>query len=507
MTAIADQESDCTVSAPEAPEIPAPPAPEAVARHRTLFRAIHRRKNPRLRQSDITVTEEAQVKRAVKATALGNAMEWYDFGVYAYLAVIIGKEFFPSGNDTAQTLSSLATFAAAFLVRPIGGMFFGPLGDRVGRKKILALTMIMMSTATLAIGLIPSYGTIGVWAPILLVLCRMVQGFSTGGEYGGAATFIAEYAPDKRRGFWGSFLEFGTLIGYTVAAVLVTALTMGLSDDSMQSWGWRIPFLVAAPLGLIGLYLRLKLDESPAFQKMAEAESGPAAERQKKSFKDSFVGQWRAMVLCIALVAAFNITDYMLLSYMPTYLTDLGFGETGGLMSIVIVMLILMALINSFGRLSDRIGRKPVLMAGSVGFFVLALPAFLLIKQGGTVAVFSGLLILGLCLVCYLGVMSSSLPALFPTDVRYGSLSIGFNISVSLFGGTTPLVVAALIGATGNDLMPAFYTMLAGLVGIIAVAAMKESARQPLEGSPPSVATDEEARELVEAQPSSQPQY
>ncbi|MYZ13469.1 MFS transporter, partial [Streptomyces sp. SID337] len=327
-----------------------------------------------------------------------------------------------------------------------------------------------------------------------------VQGFSTGGEYGGAATFIAEYAPDKRRGFWGSFLEFGTLIGYTVAAVLVTALTAGLSDDAMQSWGWRIPFLVAAPLGLIGLYLRLKLDESPAFQKMEEAESGPAAERDKKSFRESFFGQWRAMLLCIALVAAFNITDYMLLSYMPTYLTQLGFGETGGLMSIVIVMLILMALINSVGRLSDRIGRKPVLMAGSVGFFVLALPAFLLIKQGGTIAVFAGLLILGLALVCYLGVMSSSLPALFPTDVRYGSLSIGFNISVSLFGGTTPLVVAALIGATGNDLMPAFYTMLAGLVGIIAVAAMKETARKPLEGSPPSVATDEEARELVESQ-------
>ncbi|MGW6062261.1 glycine betaine/L-proline transporter ProP [Streptomyces sp. NPDC055189] len=488
------------MSAPEAPEIPAPPAPEAIARHRTLFRAIHRRKNPRLRQSDITVTEEAQVKRAVKATALGNAMEWYDFGVYAYLAVIIGKEFFPSGNDTAQTLSSLATFAAAFLVRPIGGMVFGPLGDRVGRKKILALTMIMMSAATLAIGLIPSYSTIGVWAPVLLVLCRMVQGFSTGGEYGGAATFIAEYAPDKRRGFWGSFLEFGTLIGYTVAAVLVTALTMGLSDGAMQSWGWRIPFMVAAPLGLIGLYLRLKLDESPAFQKMAEAESGPAAERQKKSFRDSFFGQWRPMLLCIALVAAFNVTDYMLLSYMPTYLTELGFGETGGLMSIVIVMLILMALINSVGRLSDRIGRKPVLMAGSVGFFVLAIPAFLLIKQGGTVAVFTGLLILGLALVCYLGAMSSSLPALFPTDVRYGSLSIGFNVSVSLFGGTTPLVVAALIGATGNDLMPAFYTMLAGLVGIIAVAAMKETARQPLEGSPPSVATAQEARELVEAQ-------
>ncbi|MER5884159.1 MFS transporter [Streptomyces sp. NPDC001941] len=467
-----------------------------MSRHRSLFRAAERRRRPRLRKSDITVTEEAQVSRAVKATMLGNAMEWYDFGVYAYLAVIIGKEFFPSGNATAQTLSSLATFAAAFLVRPLGGMFFGPLGDRVGRKKILALTMIMMSAATLAIGLIPSYATIGFWAPVLLVLCRMVQGFSTGGEYGGAATFIAEYAPDKRRGFWGSFLEFGTLIGYTAAAVLVTVLQTVLSDSSMQSWGWRIPFMVAAPLGLIGLYLRMRLDESPAFQKMEE--SGSVEHAPKRTLRETFAGQWRAMALCIALVAAFNITDYMLLSYMPTYLTELGFGEAGGLMSIVVVMVILMLLINSVGRLSDRVGRKPVLMAGSIAFVVLAVPAFLLIKHGGTAFVFAGLLILGLALVCYLGAMSASLPALFPTEVRYGSLSVGFNISVSLFGGTTPLVVAALISATGNDLMPAFYTMLAGAVGAIAVFFMTETAGKPLNGSPPSVATEEEAVELVE---------
>ncbi|MCX5384294.1 MFS transporter [Streptomyces sp. NBC_00083] len=475
------------------------PEPEAVARHRPLFRAIHRRRNPALRRSDITVTDEAAVKRAVKATALGNAMEWFDFGVYSYLAVVIGKVFFSGAGDTMQVIASLATFAAAFLVRPLGGMFFGPLGDRVGRKKILALTMIMMAAATLSIGLIPSYGTIGLWAPALLILCRMVQGFSTGGEYGGAATFIAEYAPDKRRGFWGSFLEFGTLIGYTVAASLVTVLTVVLSDDAMQQWGWRVPFLVAGPLGLVGLYLRLKLDESPAFKKLEEA-GGPGAEREKMPLKQILFGNGRAMLLCLALVAAFNITDYMLLSYMPTYLSTLGFDETGGLMSIVAVMIVLMALINSVGRLSDRVGRRPVLIGGSLAFIVLAVPSFLLIKQGSTVAVFTGLLALGLALVCYMGTMSSALPALFPTEARYGSLSIGFNISVSLFGGTTPLVVQGLIGATGNDLMPAFYTMLAAAIGLVAAFAMKETARKPLDGSPPSVATDEEAAELVAAQ-------
>ncbi|MET7934340.1 glycine betaine/L-proline transporter ProP [Streptomyces sp. NPDC005322] len=477
-----------------------PDAP-AGSRHPLLRRAIKRRKNPPLRRSDITVTEEKTVRKAVKAAALGNAMEWFDFGIYSYLAVTIGKVFFPSGNDTAQVLSSLATFAVAFLVRPLGGMFFGPLGDRIGRKKVLSFTMIMMASSTLAIGLIPSYATIGFWSPALLILCRMCQGFSTGGEYGGASTFIAEYAPDKRRGYFGSFLEFGTLIGYTSAAGLVTILTVTLADSSMDSWGWRIPFLVAAPIGLVGLYLRLKLDDTPAFQKLEDEGSTPAAERESLPFWQVFRTQWRAMVLCMALVAAYNITDYMLLSYMPTYLSEsLHYSSTNALVSIIIVMLVLMAAITFVGRLSDRIGRKPLLMTGSVGFLVLAVPSFLLIKQGSVVAVFAGLLLLGLCLLPYVSVMSASLPALFPTNVRYGSLSIAFNISVSLFGGTTPLVTEGLISGTGDDLMPAYYTMLAAVVGIIATAVMKETARRPLEGSPPAVATKEEAIELVESQ-------
>lgn len=473
----------------------------AASRHRLLWRAVQRRKNPPLRRSDITVTEERTVRKAVKAAALGNAMEWFDFGIYSYLAVTIGKVFFPSGNGTVQVLSSLATFAVAFLVRPLGGLFFGPLGDRIGRKKVLSFTMIMMASSTLAIGLIPGYATIGFWSPALLILFRMLQGFSTGGEYGGASTFIAEYAPDKRRGYYGSFLEFGTLIGYTAAAGLVTVLTVTLADSSMNSWGWRIPFLAAAPIGLVGLYLRLKLDDTPAFQKLEDEGATSAAERESLPFWQVFRTQWRAMALCIALVAAYNITDYMLLSYMPTYLSDtLHYSSTGALVPIIIVMVVLMAAITFVGRFSDRVGRKPVLMAGSVGFLVLAVPSFLLIKQGGIVPVLAGLLLLGLCLLPYVSVMSASLPALFPTNVRYGSLSIAFNISVSLFGGTTPLVTEGLISGTGDDLMPAYYTMLAAVVGIAAAAVMKETARKPLEGSPPAVATKEEAIALVESQ-------
>ncbi|MGW0564116.1 glycine betaine/L-proline transporter ProP [Streptomyces sp. NPDC003016] len=447
---------------------------------------------------DITVTDPAMVRRAVKAAALGNAMEWFDFGVYSYIAVTLGKVFFPSGDSTAQLLSTFGAFAAAFLVRPLGGMVFGPLGDRVGRRKVLALTMIMMAAGTFTIGLIPSYATIGVWAPALLFLARLVQGFSTGGEYGGASTFIAEYAPDKRRGFFGSFLEFGTLAGYIGGAGLVTLMTALLGADDLVSWGWRVPFLIAGPMGVIGLYLRLRLEETPAFARLEkEARADQAARKEKAGLKDMLIGQWRAMLLCIALVLVFNVTDYMLLSYMPTYLTEqLEYDATHGLLVVLGVMALMMCAQLFMGRLTDRVGRRPVIAAGCAGFLALSVPALLLIRQGSLPAVVLGMGALGLLLVCFTSSMPSALPALFPTRVRYGSLSIGFNISVSLFGGTTPLVVTALIGATGDLMMPAYYMMAAAVVGGVAVFFMTESARRPLPGSPPSVATQEEAREL-----------
>jgi MHS family proline/betaine transporter-like MFS transporter len=364
-----------------------------------------------------------------------------------------------------------------------------------------------MAIGTFAIGLIPSYATIGFWAPVLLIFFRLVQGFSTGGEYGGASTFIAEYAPDKRRGFFGSFLEFGTLAGYTGAAGLVTVLTAWLGSDAMEAWGWRIPFLVAGPLGLVGLYLRLRLDETPAFQKLeaGNVHATEAADTVETTAKGDlakiFRQYWPTLILCIALVGAYNVTDYMLLSYMPTYLSDeLGYSETHGLLILLAVMVALMAIISRVGRLNDHFGRKPLLMAGMLGFFFLSLPSFLLIKQGSIPGIVAGMLMLGLSLVCLLGTMSAALPALFPTNVRYGSLSVGYNLSASLFGGTTPLVITGMISLTGNNLMPAYYSMAAALIGIIAVACMKETAQKPLSGSPPSVETKEEAAQLVAAQ-------
>jgi MFS transporter, MHS family, proline/betaine transporter len=367
-----------------------------------------------------------------------------------------------------------------------------------------------MAVGTFAIGLIPSYAAIGFWSPALLILFRLIQGFSTGGEYGGASTFIAEYAPDKRRGFFGSFLEFGTLAGYVGAAGLVTVLAATLGDATMTSWAWRIPFLVAGPLGGAGLYLRLKLDETPAFQRLeAEAvapvratEAAQGVETAAKGeFRGIFVEHWHRLLLCVALVAAYNVTDYMLLSYMPTYLSDeLKYSTTHGLVVLLSAMALMMLLINQVGRLNDRFGRKPLLMAGMLGFLVLSVPCFLLVRQGSLLAISVGMLVLALCLVCLLGTMSAALPALFPTQIRYGALSIGYNVSTSLFGGTTPLVITALISLTHTTMVPAYYAMAFAFLGVIAVALIPETARRPLEGSPPAVATKQEAVALVESQ-------
>ncbi|WP_323138377.1 glycine betaine/L-proline transporter ProP [Streptomyces sp. NBC_01571] len=438
--------------------------------------------------TEVTVTDPALVKRAVKAAALGNAMEWFDFGVYSYIAVTLGKVFFPSGNPTAQLLSTFGAFAAAFLVRPLGGMVFGPLGDRIGRQKVLALTMIMMAAGTFAIGLIPSYATIGVGAPLLLLAARLVQGFSTGGEYAGASTFIAEYAPDKKRGFFGSWLEFGTLAGYIGGAGLVTLMTAFLSTEDLLAWGWRVPFLIAGPMGVIGLYLRMRLEETPAFAAELEKASKKEKDRPKVPLRVMLAGQWRALLLCVGLVLVFNVTDYMLLSYMPSYLTsELKYDETHGLLVVLGVMALMMIVQPFAGALTDRIGRRPVIAAGCAGFLALSVPAILLIRQGSLLAVALGMGALGLLLVCFTSAMPAALPALFPTKVRYGSLSIGFNVSFSLFGGTTPLVVTALIGATGNMMMPAYYMMAAAVIGGVAVWFMSESAGRPLPGSAPAV--------------------
>ncbi|MEW2433212.1 glycine betaine/L-proline transporter ProP [Streptomyces caniferus] len=478
-----------------------------------MLRILLRRRKQPLSTEDVTVTDRPAVRKAVSAAALGNTMEWFDFGVYAYLAGTLGKVFFPSSSPGAQVVSAFATFAAAFLVRPLGGLVFGPLGDRIGRKRVLAATMIMMAISTFAVGFLPTYSTIGFAAPILLLICRLVQGFSTGGEYAGATTYIAEYAPDTRRGFLGSWLDFGTFVGYSLGSGLVTLLTAVLGDDGLVDWGWRLPFLVAGPLGLIGLYMRLRLEETPAFQREAEqahhdaeeavaAGGGDPVEEARQSgkgrLKEIFIRHWEAVLICMGLVLLYNVTNYMVTSYLPTFMTEtLGQNALTAQLLVLGTMVVVVLSITTVGRTSDRWGRRPVFMAGSAAMIVLAVPAMLLIRGGGILLPAFGCLILGLLLVCFAGTSASTLPALFPTRLRYGALSISFNISVSLFGGTTPLIASALVQATGNDLVPAYYLMVAGVIGLIATFFLHETAGKPLRGSGPMVESEEQAQELV----------
>ena len=456
---------------------------------------------------DVVVTEPGVIKRAISAAAIGNLTEWYDFGVYAYFEPTIKQVFFSNLPDTLGTIATFALFAVAFLVRPFGGMFFGPLADRIGRNKVLATTMILMALGTFAIGVIPNQSTIGLAAPVLLLVARLVQGFSTGGEYGNAMTFIAEYAPDRRRGFWGSWLEFGTVTGYLLGAIIVTVTDATMSQSTLMSWGWRIPFFVALPLGIIGVYLRTKLADTPAYLAL-EKESEKREKEQKtgQEFKD-IAKLWPFMLVCMGLVLAWNVTNYMLTSYMPTYVTStLPSHQSGPAVSAttsqilqIIVMAVLLVLIPVLGRLSDRVGRKPLVWAGSVGLVVLALPSVLLVRAHSEVAVFAGLLIMGLLLICFSATLPSTLPSLFPTEVRGGGLSIAFNISVSAFGGTTSLVVGALVGATGDLNWPAYYLIGAGIIGAVSIYFTRESNARRLWGSPPAAESEEEARELVEA--------
>jgi len=412
------------------------------------------------------------LRRAIAASAIGNMTEWFDYGVYAYTAVYIGDAFFPSEDKTASTLGSLLVFAVSFLIRPVGGMVWGPLGDRIGRQKVLATTILLMAGATFCVGLLPGYGTLGILAPIGLILLRMVQGFSTGGEYGGAATFMAEYAPDRKRGRFGSFLEFGTLAGFTLGATLVLLIELGVGADNMADWGWRLPFLVAAPLGLVGLYLRSKLEDTPVFREAAA--EGNIDKHAKTHLRDLFK-YWKPIVLLMALVVTLNIANYTLLAYMPTYLeSEIGLTSRASLILIIIGQTVMMLVIPFSGALSDRLGRKTMWWISIAGLFVLSIPLFKLMGTGFGAAIVA-FAVLGLLYVPQLSTISAMFPAMFPTHVRYAGFAIAYNVSTSLFGGTAPAVNQALINASGDKLMPAYYLMAACVVGAVALFFVPET--------------------------------
>jgi MFS transporter, MHS family, proline/betaine transporter len=437
------------------------------------------------------------MRRDTAGTAIGNFMEWYDFGVYGYIATTIAQVFYPGNSVSAvHLIATFSTLAAAYVVRPLGGFVLGPLGDRIGRKRVLVITILLMAVGTTMSGLLPGYSTIGVWAPILLLVARIFQGFSTGGEFVGAMTYLVERAPNHKRGMMVGFLPLGNLVGFVLAGLLVTALQAWLPSRDMLAWGWRIPLLLGAPFGVLALYLRLRIKESPAYEQVS---SSTPVDRGWQQFRNTVVEQWKPMVICAALVVTSQAPDFMLTGYLPTYLkVVVHVGKTAGLVMIVVTLAILMAAVVFVAMLSDRIGVKPIMWTGCGLLVVASVPAFLLMRFGGVFPlVFIGVLLIGLMELCFDSTTPAALPALFPTRVRNGALAISYNIALSTVGGTTPLIAQALITSTGNSIVPAYMLICAGLVGTVTLLLMPEVAGKPLPGSGPSV--ESEAGELAGA--------
>jgi MFS transporter, MHS family, proline/betaine transporter len=419
------------------------------------------------------------MKRAVRGTFVGNLMEWYDVGVFGYLIVTMGPVFLPDASPAAQVLFMLGAFASTYVFRPLGGIFFGWLGDRIGRQRVLFITLSMVVLATFTIGLLPGYATIGMAAVVLLVLLKVLQGFSAGGELTGALTFIAEHAPDKRRGFFCAFLDAGSFLGFSAGATVVTLMQLGFGQQAMQDGLWRIPFLIAGPIGLAAIYMRLKVEESPLFAELHEQRI--AGLRKPSNPLSTLRANWLPMLQTVILVAAANTAGYAFTSYMPTYLAGLGNLDATSSNLLGVPVLILMALSMPFiGMLSDRVGRKPVLWVGSIWTVVCSVPAFMLLSSGNIPLVVCGLVLIGLPVALYMGALAATLPALFPTDQRNSALGMSYNVSVAVFGGTAPIIIESIIRSTGSHLAAGFYLALMALLGIIAVKGIKESAGRPL---------------------------
>ncbi|MEB6203113.1 MFS transporter [Staphylococcus xylosus] len=435
-----------------------------------------------------------QAKKGVVATSIGNAIEWFDFGLYAQLAVIISANFFGNLPQEMQIVSTFAVFAFAFIVRPIGGIFFSHLGDKYGRKIVLSTTILLMAASTLMLGLLPTQEQIGIWAPILLLVVRMIQSFSTGGEYAGAMTYIAETAPDKTRGKLGSGLEIGTLSGSIMAAILAGLMYSLLSDQQMVDWGWRIPFIIAAPLGIVGIILRSSLDESPAYESTLEEK-----EELEYSYLDIFKYYWRDVVICFTGVAFLNVANYMVLSYMPSFLNStINLGGTMGSILSIVTMLIMIPAVFFFGWYSDKVGNKRTIIFGLAGFSLFSILAFWLMSIPMIPFVLLGLFIIALFMSTFEGVMPSVLPSMFHTKVRLRMLSLVYNIGAAVFGGLTPFILSTLVETTGQRIAPSYYLMFINVIGLIIFITMfKSTSNKSLRGSYPNVETQEDYEDVV----------
>lgn len=410
----------------------------------------------------------AAERRTVLAGLAGNVLEWYDFGVYGYFAAAIGRQFFPVEDRTASLIASFGVFAIGFLARPLGGLVFGYVGDRFGRRAAVIASVVLMVIPTCLMAFLPNYAAIGMAAPALLILLRLAQGLAVGGEYTTSMVLLVEEALPSRRGRVGSFAPIGATGGLLLGSAVGAGLTALLSPEAMGSWGWRLAFLVGLVIGLVVFLIRRRLPREPGLVPIRPAQS-PLA--------DALRTQKTAILKIIGLNLANGIGFYLCFVYVTTWLQQVvGVAPAVALLFNSAALIALMLVTPVLGVLSDRFGRKPLLLAGCVGLVIGVVPLFWLMRQGSTPAILAGLLGCTALLACLAGAGPAFMVEAFPKHVRCSGLAIGYNLALSIFGGTVPMVAVFLTAATGSSLAPAAYLALAAVFSVGAVLLIRPEA-------------------------------
>jgi MHS family shikimate/dehydroshikimate transporter-like MFS transporter len=427
------------------------------------------------------VGEHVPAGRVALASFVGTAIEWYDFFIYGTAAALVfGQLFFPPNEDPLiGTLAAFATYAVGFAARPVGGVVFGHFGDRVGRKSMLVITILTMGLATFLIGLLPTYARVGIWAPVLLVVLRLIQGFSVGGEWGGAALMTVEHAPEGRRGYYGSW----TMAASPAGAMLATgafALASGLPDEQFLAWGWRLPFLFSIVLVGVGLFIRLRILETPAFERI----KGAGAEA-RLPVVEAVRDHPRSVLLAAGMYLGFNTFIFVLFTFMLSYATtQLGLPRAVVLQATVVGGAVQIASVLAFSALSDRVGRRPVMLAGAAFLALYAFPLFWLVNTGSPALIFLALAIGFFGSAAIFGPMAAFIAESFDTKVRYSGASLGYQMGAVLGGGLSPFVATALLAWSGGaSWSVSVYLVLGTLISLLSVYLLAETYRSELSGA------------------------
>ncbi|GAA3748752.1 metabolite-proton symporter [Spinactinospora alkalitolerans] len=419
--------------------------------------------------------------RVVVASLIGTTIEWYDFFLYGSAAALVfNAVFFPESEPLIGTLLAFTTYAVGFVARPLGGLVFGHYGDRIGRKRLLVISLLMMGGATFAIGLLPTYAAIGVAAPLLLTLLRVVQGFALGGEWGGAVLLVSEHGDERNRGFWASWPQAGVPCGNLLATAVLAVLAVVMPDAVFLDWGWRVPFLLSGVLVLIGLWIRLAVSESPVFQEAA-ARARTTGSAERAPILDVLRHHWREVLVAMGVRMAENISYYVITAFILVYATqttDLGNGPV--LNAVLIASAVHLVAIPLWGALSDRLGRRPVVALGAAGVGAWSFAFFPLIDIGSfgavTLAATVGLVLHG----AMYGPQAAYFSELFGTRMRYSGASIGYQLASIAAGGIAPLIATALLAAFGSSLPISGYVAAASVLTLIAVWSSRETRGQDL---------------------------